>query len=313
MKRAFVFPGQGSQSVGMGRELAVAMRAARYVFEEVDDALGDRLSRLIFEGPTEELMLTENAQPALMAVSLAVVRAIEDEGELRLSDSCAFVAGHSLGEYSALCAAGALDVAATARLLRRRGAAMQQAVPLGEGAMLALLGVDLETARAIAEEAAQGQVLAVANDNSPQQVVLSGQKEAIERAARMTAARRLGRATTLPVSAPFHCSLMAPAAELMAEALEAVTIAPPGVPLVSNVTAQPVREPARIRRLLVEQVTATVRWRECVLYLRAEEVEGIVELGAGNVLSGLVRRIDPDLKPTSVASPREVEAFLKTL
>lgn len=313
MKRAFLFPGQGSQSVGMGSALAAAFPAAREVFEEVDDALSCRLSRLMFEGPMAELTLTENTQPALMAVSMAAVRAIEALGGRPLAQLGSFVAGHSLGEYSALCAVGAFTVAEAARLLRLRGQAMQRAVPVSEGAMVALIGVELETARAIAAEAAAGGICALANDNAPGQVVLSGHKAAIERAGALLAKRGGGRSAMLPVSAPFHCALMAPATEAMAEALASVTIRPPALPLVSNVTARPVAEPARIRALLVEQVTGMVRWRESMLFLKDNEVEGLFELGAGKVLTGLAKRIDRALQASPIGTPEEVEAFLKTL
>ncbi|MCZ6720665.1 MAG: ACP S-malonyltransferase [Proteobacteria bacterium] len=313
MKRAFVFPGQGSQAVGMGRSLAEAYPVARQVFEEVDDALGFYLSRLIFEGPPEDLMLTANAQPALMAVSLATARTVEKEGRLRLADAAAFVAGHSLGEYSALCAVGALSLADTARLLRHRGEVMQAAVPLGEGAMLALLGVGLEAARRIADQASQGEICTPANDNGPNQVVLSGHKAAIERAQKIVAEEAAGRSSLLPVSAPFHCRLMEPAAEAMAQVLEKITIAPLALPLIANMTASAVGEPAIIRRLLVEQVTGMVRWRESMFYLRDHEVESVAELGAGKVLSGLLRRIDRGLEAITVGSPAEVETFLKSL
>ena len=313
MSRAFVFPGQGSQAVGMGAELAEAFPAAREVFEEVDDTLGQNLSRLMFEGPEDELTLTENAQPAIMAASLAVVRVLEHEGGLRLADSAALVAGHSLGEYSALAAAGSLSLGDVARLLKRRGQAMQQAVPPGEGAMAALLGLDLEAAQALAEEAAQSEVCAAANDNAPGQVVVSGHAAAVERAIALAGERGAKRAIKLPVSAPFHCALMAPAADVMAEALAEVTLAPPRLPLVANVTATLVGEPERIRRLLVEQVTAMVRWRESVLAMRAAEVDTLVELGAGKVLSGLARRIDRELTASAVGTPDDIEGLLKAL
>ena len=313
MTRAFVFPGQGSQHVGMGRALAEAMAAARLVYEEVDDALDQRLTRLMFEGPEADLVLTEHAQPALMAVALAVVRVLEAEGGFRLSDRCALVAGHSVGEYSALVAVGSLTLGDAARLLRRRGQAMQQAVPVGEGAMAALLGVDLEAAEAVAAAAADGAVCAAANDNAPGQVVISGDRAAIERAIEIAPKHGVRRSIDLPVSAPFHCSLMAPAADAMAEALADTEIAVPSTPLVSNVTAEPMTEPDEIRRLLVEQVTAMVRWRESILYLRDHGVEAIAELGPGSVLSGLTRRIDRELAAVSVATPADVEAFLKSL
>jgi len=318
MATAFVFPGQGSQAVGMGVELRTSFPAAREVFEEVDDALGQKLSRLMAEGPIESLTLTENAQPALMAVSLAVLRVLEREGGLQLADKVAFVAGHSLGEYAALAAAGALGVADSARLLRRRGQAMQEAVPVGVGAMAALLGIEIAAAEAVAKEACAApdgttEVCEPANDNAPGQVVISGHKAAVERAMQLAKTRGGRRAMLLPVSAPFHCSLMAPAAEIMAEALGKVTLRPPAVPLVANVTARPVAEPATIRRLLVEQVTGRVRWRESVLAMKAEGVGRLIELGAGKVLSGLARRIDPEIEGIACGTPAEVEAVLKIL
>lgn len=312
MRRAFVFPGQGSQAVGMGKALAEASATAREVFEEIDDALSQRLSRLMFEGPGEELMLTENAQPALMAVSLALVRVLRKEGGVDLGKSCVFVAGHSLGEYSALAAADSLELAETARLLKRRGRAMQEAVPVGEGAMAAVLGLDFDAVQALAAEAAQGEVCAPANDNAPGQVVLSGHAAAIDRAIALASARR-AKAIRLPVSAPFHCELLRPAADAMEEALAGVRIVEPAVPLIANVTAQPVQNPEEIRRLLVEQVTAPVRWRESVLYMRAQEVEELVEIGAGKVLTGLARRIDPALGARAVQGPDDVDALLKAL
>jgi [acyl-carrier-protein] S-malonyltransferase len=308
--RAFVFPGQGAQAAGMGRALAEAYPAARAVFEEVDAALGEALSALCWEGPEDALRLTANAQPALMATSIAAMRALEAEG-VGL-DGAAFVAGHSLGEYSALAAAGALGVADAARLLRTRGQAMQEAVPVGEGAMAALLGLDLAAARAVAAEAAEaeaGAVCEAANDNDPAQVVVSGHRSAVERAVEIAKARGAKRAVMLPVSAPFHCALMRPAAEVMAEALAAVTIAQPKVPLVANVTAEAVRAPDEIRRLLVEQVTAPVRWRESVGFMAAEGVTEIVEVGAGKALSGMVRRIDRNLATRAVGSPEDVRAL----
>ncbi len=308
--RAFVFPGQGSQAVGMGRELAGAFPAAREVFEEVDDALGQALSRLMFEGPEDELTLTENAQPALMAVSMAVMRVLEREGGVDLAATARFVAGHSLGEYSALAAAGTFSLADAARLLKTRGRAMQRAVPVGQGAMAALMGLDLETARAVAADAAQGQVCAAANDNAPGQVVVSGDKAAVERAVALAAERGARRSVLLPVSAPFHCALMAPAAEVMAEALAAVPMAAPKVPLVANVTARAVTDADEIRRLLVEQVTGTVRWRESMLYMKEQGVETLVEVGAGKVLAGLARRIDRALSSASLQTPADIEAFL---
>jgi [acyl-carrier-protein] S-malonyltransferase len=311
--RAFVFPGQGSQAVGMGRELAAAFAAAREVFEEVDEALKQKLSALMFEGPAEALTLTANAQPALMAMSLAVVRVLEREGGVSLPQVAALVAGHSLGEYSALAAAGAFDVANAARLLRLRGEAMQQAVAPGAGAMAALLGVALDQAAAICAEAAEGEVVEVANDNGGGQVVISGAAAAVERALALARAKGVKRALKLPVSAPFHCALMAPAADAMAKALAAEPPRPPLVPLVANVTAQPVSDPVEIRDLLVQQVTATVRWRESVAAMKAEGVDTVVELGAGTVLAGLVKRIDPELAASSVGTPAEIEAFLRTV
>lgn len=319
MARAFVFPGQGSQAVGMGRELAEAFAPARHVLEEVDEALKQKLSRLMFEGPEDQLTLTENAQPALMAVSLAVMRTLEREGGVQLADTADFVAGHSLGEYSALAAAGTLELAEAARLLRRRGAAMQEAVPVGEGAMAALLGLDLEDAQAVAEAAAAsgsgsaGEVCTTANDNAPGQVVVSGHRAAVERAVALAAERGARRSILLPVSAPFHCPLMAPAADVMAEALAEVVLQPPQVPVVPNVTAEPTSAPETLRRLLVEQVTAVVRWRESVLAMKERGVDTLVEVGAGKVLCGLARRIDRDLSAQPAGTPGDVEALLKTL
>ncbi|MEX2648277.1 MAG: ACP S-malonyltransferase [Alphaproteobacteria bacterium] len=313
MSIAFVFPGQGSQTVGMGGELAAAFPAARQVLEEVDEALGQRLSRLMREGPEADLTLTENAQPAIMAVSIAVARVLEAELGAPLMGRAGFVAGHSLGEWSALIAAGALPLDATARLLRLRGRAMQEAVPAGEGAMVALLGADVEAAAALAAEAAGGDVCAIANDNAPGQVVLSGSAAAIDRAEALAPAKGIKRCVRLTVSAPFHCALMRPAADRLAAALETATLVAPAVPLVANVTAEPVDNPTAIRRLLVEQVTATVRWRESVVRLKSEGVGRIVELGQGKVLSGLVKRIDRDLDAGAAATPAEVDALLKSL
>jgi [acyl-carrier-protein] S-malonyltransferase len=304
--RAFVFPGQGAQTIGMGKALADAYPAAKAVFQEVNDALGEDLSSLIWEGDIAELTLTQNAQPALMATSLAVMRALEAEGVSVTAAS--FVAGHSLGEYSALAAAGAFTVADTARLLRIRGKAMQDAVPVGVGAMAALLGLDFEQARAVAKEAAQGEVCEAANDNDPGQVVVSGHKAAVERAVEIAKAHGAKRALLLPVSAPFHCSLMGPAAAVMAEALDDVEIAAPAVPLVANVTASQVDEPREIRSLLVDQITGSVRWRESVAYMAAKGVTEVFEIGAGKALSGMVKRIDRDLNTTAVNGPEDVAA-----
>jgi len=297
----------------MGRDLASAFAIARHTLQEVDDALSQRLSKLMFEGPESELTLTENAQPALMAISIAVMRVLEKEGGLDLSRHVMLVAGHSLGEYSALAAAGTFALADAARLLKRRGLAMQRAVPVGEGAMAALLGLELERAQEVAAAAAEGEVCAAANDNGPGQVVVSGHKAAVDRAIKLGAERGARRSILLPVSAPFHCALMAPAAREMEEALAAVGMAPPAVPLVANVTAAPVDDPEAIRRLLVEQVTGLVRWRESVLAMKSEGVDSVVEVGAGRVLSGLVKRIDRDLSVASVGTPAEIETFLKTL
>ena len=304
--RAFIFPGQGSQAVGMGAALADASRAARDVFDEVDEALGQNLSRLMREGPEDELKLTENAQPAIMANSIAVLRA----WGVRLPDVADFVAGHSLGEYSALCAASSFDLATAAKLLKLRGRAMQQAVPVGQGAMAALLGADLALAQKIADAAAQGEVCTVANDNDPTQVVISGHKGAIDRAIEL--AREMGakRALPLPVSAPFHCPLMQPAAEAMADALSYVVLEAPAVPLYANVTAQPATDPDAIRTQLVEQVTGMVRWRESVANLFDAGVDEFVELG-GKVLGGMVKRITPDAKVTSVVTIEDVEALAR--
>jgi [acyl-carrier-protein] S-malonyltransferase len=313
MSRAFVFPGQGSQAVGMGRELAASFAGARRVFDEVDEALGQKLSSIIFEGPESELTLTENAQPALMAVSLAVLRVLEEEGGLDLARAATFVAGHSLGEYSALAGARSFAVADAARLLKRRGQAMQRAVPVGTGAMAALLGLDLAAARDVAAAAAQGQVCDAANDNAAGQVVVSGDKAAVDRAIVLAAERGARRSILLPVSAPFHCALMAPAAAVMRAALAEVRIAAPVVPLVANVTAGAEREPDTIRRLLIEQVTGLVRWRESVLFRKEKGVTSLVEIGAGKVLSGLAKRIDRDLTAVSIQGPADIDAFLKTV
>lgn len=310
--RAFIFPGQGSQTVGMGTALAAASPIAREVFEEVDDALGDGLSRIMAEGPEDVLTLTANAQPAIMAHSIAVLRVLEKEGGIRLADKADFVAGHSLGEYTALCAAGALDLATTARLLRLRGTAMQAAVPVGEGAMAALLGADLEKARAIAEAAAQGEVCTVANDNDPGQVVISGARAAVERAVPLAKEMGAKRAVLLPVSAPFHCPMMQPAADAMADALARVDLRAPLVPVYANVTAAPVSDPEAIRALLVEQVTGMVRWRESVLAMVAAGVHDFVEIG-GKVLGPMVKRTSGDTTQASVISMDDIEALLARL
>ncbi len=311
MSRAFVFPGQGAQTIGMGKALAEAYPEAKAVFDEVDEALGEKLSDLIWDGEQDTLTLTQNAQPALMATSLAAMRALEAEGVGIDAASC--VAGHSLGEYSALAAAGALSVADTARLLRIRGEAMQQAVPVGVGAMAALLGLDFDTARSVADEAAQGDVCQAANDNDPGQVVVSGHKAAVERAVELAKERGAKRAMLLPVSAPFHCALMEPAAEVMAQALDEVDIETPRVPLVANVVACKVDDPTVIRSLLVQQVTGSVRWRESVAYMSAEGVTEIWEIGAGKALSGMVRRIDRDITCRAVGTPDDVTAAVEAL
>ncbi|WP_020178953.1 ACP S-malonyltransferase [Methylopila sp. M107] len=306
MSIALIFPGQGSQQVGMGRALADNFAAARAVFEEVDASLGESLSATIFEGPEDKLVLTANAQPALMAVSLATLKVLQSETGLDVGRHAAFVAGHSLGEYSALAAAGSLSISDAAKLLRIRGDAMQKAVPVGEGAMAALLGLDLDAARAVADEAAEGEVLAAANDNAPGQVVVSGAKAAVERAIALAKTRGAKRAVLLPVSAPFHCALMQPAADAMREALAGVTISPPAAPLVANVTAGPLTEPEAIRARLVEQVTGAVRWRESVAFMAGAGVTRFYEIGAGKVLSGLVKRIASGATGESVGSPEDV-------
>ncbi len=313
MATAFTFPGQGSQVVGMGKALAVACPAARAVFEEVDEALGEELSAIMWEGPEDELTRTRDAQPALMAVSMAVVRALEAEG-VTVTTHAAYVAGHSLGEYSALAAAGSFSLGDAARLLRTRGDAMQKAVPEGVGAMAALLGLDLAQAAEIAAEAASAdEVCEVANDNAPGQVVVSGHKAAVERATSIARGRGARHAMLLPVSAPFHCALMAPAAEVMANALAAAAVHPPAVPLVANVLAAPLSDPTEIRRRLVEQVTGTVRWRESVAWLAANGVTRLVELGSRKVLTGLARRISHDLQASAVCTPDEVRGLAAEL
>lgn len=309
--RAFVFPGQGAQTIGMGKALADAYPTAKAVFDEVNEALNEDLSALIWNGDIADLTLTRNAQPALMATSIAAMRALASEG-VTIS-AASFVAGHSLGEYTALAAAGALSLSDTARLLRMRGTAMQEAVPVGIGAMAALLGLDFETARAVAQEAAQGEVCLAANDNDPSQVVVSGHKAAVERALIIAKEKGAKRAMLLPVSAPFHCSLMAPAADVMASALEGVEITAPNVPLVANVAATAVTNPAEIRSLLVAQVTGSVRWRESVGYMAAQGVTEIWEIGAGKALSGMIRRVDKSIATKSVGTPDDITAAVAAL
>jgi [acyl-carrier-protein] S-malonyltransferase len=318
---AFIFPGQGSQAVGMGRDLAAAFSAAREVFQEIDETLKQKLSRLMFDGPGEELTLTENTQPALLAHSLAVLRVLEKEGGFLLPQKAVVVAGHSLGEYSALGAAGSFSIAAAAQLLKLRGQAMQKAVPAGEGAMAALLGAEMAQAEAICAKAApvpeseanEREVIEPANDNGAGQIVISGHRGAIERAVAIAPSKGVRRAMLLPVSAPFHCALMAPAADVMAEALENTPPSPPIVPLIANVSAAKATDPAEIRDLLVRQVTAMVRWRECVNAMVELGVDSFVEIGAGKVLSGLIRRIAPDAATMSAATPAEIETVLKNL
>ena len=309
MSAAFVFPGQGSQAVGMGKALAEAFAPARAVFDEVDAALGEKLTAIMWEGPAETLTLTENAQPALMAVSLAALRVLEAEAGVDLKRDAVFVAGHSLGEYSALAAAGAFSIADTARLLRIRGRAMQQAVPVGTGAMAALLGLSFEDAAAAAAEAAQGEICQAANDNGGGQVVVSGNKSAVERAIEIAKSKGARRAMLLPVSAPFHCALMQPAADAMAEALGKSGVKPPAVPVVANVLAKPINDPQDIARRLVEQVTGTVRWRECVAFMAGAGVTTFYELGSGKVLTGLLKRIAEGASGSAVGTPEDVAAF----
>ncbi|WP_197915837.1 ACP S-malonyltransferase [Thiosulfatihalobacter marinus] len=311
MSRAFVFPGQGAQTIGMGKALAEAYPAARAVFDEVDDALGEKLSTLIWEGSQDDLTLTHNAQPALMATSLAAMKALEAEGVTIAAAS--YVAGHSLGEYSALAAAGALTITDAARLLRKRGEAMQKAVPVGQGAMAALLGLDFEKARDVAKVAAEGEICQAANDNDPGQVVVSGHKGAVERAVELAREHGAKRAVLLPVSAPFHCALMRPAAEAMAEALSHVNIERPAVPVVANVVAEAINDPATIRSLLVDQVTGSVRWRESVLWMAQHGVSEAWEIGAGKALSGMIRRIDRSITCRSVGTPEDVKAAAGSL
>lgn len=312
MKRAFIFPGQGSQYVGMGKDLALAYPSAREIFEKVDESLGRSLSKIIFEGPEDQLNMTENTQPALMAVSMAVIAVLQDQG-INISKHCAFVAGHSLGEYSALTAAGAFELSDTARLLKLRGESMQEAVPVGVGAMAAILGLDFPDVQKIASEVSGDEICAAANDNSPGQVVVSGHKAAVEAASALATQRGAKRAVMLPVSAPFHCGLMAPAAEAMADALAAVNLRAPLVPVVSNVTAQGEMDPTKIRTLLVDQITGMVRWRESVLWMKSQGVTEMIEIGAGKVLAGLVKRIDKDIACESVGTPEQIEGLIKKL
>jgi [acyl-carrier-protein] S-malonyltransferase len=309
MSSAYVFPGQGSQAVGMGKALAETFPVARRVFDEVDEALGDKLSTVMWNGPAEAITLTENAQPALVAVSLAAMRVLESEAGVDLRRDAKFVAGHSVGEYAALAAAGSLSIADAVRLVRTRGQAMQRAVPVGMGAMAALLGVDFEQAAAIAAEAAQGELVQAANDNGGGQVVVSGHKAAVERAVEVAKAKGVRRAMLLPVSAPFHSALMQPAADVMADALAKVTIKPPLVPLIANVTAAPVTDPAQIMRGLVEQVTGTVRWRESVAFMASAGVTNFYEVGSGKVLAGLVKRIADGATGVSIGTPDDVAAY----
>ncbi|MDE0944334.1 MAG: ACP S-malonyltransferase, partial [Alphaproteobacteria bacterium] len=310
MARAFVFPGQGSQVVGMGKALADALPTAREVFEEVDEALSQKLSQLMFEGPIEDLTLTENAQPALMAMSVAVMRVLRKDGGLEFGKHVQFVAGHSLGEYSALCAADALPLDVTARLLKKRGQAMQKAVPVGVGTMAALLGLDFEAAQGVARDAAKNeagdQVCDLANDNAPGQVVVSGHVEAVERAVELAKDRGARRPMILPVSAPFHCALMQPAAEVMAEALATAPLVAPAVPLIANVSADATSDPDEIRKMLVTQVTSMVRWRESVLYMRAQDVDKLVEVGAGKVLTTMLKRIDKEISGQALNEPDQI-------
>ncbi|MBB3018406.1 [acyl-carrier-protein] S-malonyltransferase [Microvirga lupini] len=313
MTRAFIFPGQGSQTVGMGKALAEAFPQAKAVFNEVDEALSQKLSTLMWEGPAEELTLTANTQPALMAVSLAAIRVLEAEAGLDLKQHAAFVAGHSLGEYSALAAAGSLSISDTARLLRIRGNAMQNAVPVGQGAMAALLGLEYDAALEVAREAAQGEVCDAANDNGGAQVVVSGHKSAVERAVAIAQTKGAKRAVMLAVSAPFHCALMQPAADAMREALDRVTVNAPVVPVVANVEAAPITDPAAIRDALVRQVTGTVRWRESVAYMASQGVNSFYEVGSGKVLTGLVKRIASGASGAAIGTPEDVAAFKASL
>ncbi|HEY8190295.1 MAG TPA: ACP S-malonyltransferase [Micavibrio sp.] len=313
MTRAFIFPGQGSQFIGMGRDLAEAFPDARLIFEEIDDALNQKLSKIIFEGPENDLNLTENTQPALMAVSMAAMNVLMKQGGFKLDQCAAFAAGHSLGEYSALTAAGSFDIATAARLLKLRGQAMQKATPVGIGAMAAILGLDFEDVKAIAAAASGAEICEAANDNSPGQVVVSGHKGAVEAAMALATERGAKRALLLPVSAPFHCTLMQPAAAAMAEALARVDIKAPIVPIVANVTAEAVADPARIRDLLVGQVTGMVRWRESVTWMKNQGVDEMIEIGAGKVLAGLVKRIEGDVAISSVGTPAQIDELIMRL
>jgi len=313
MVRALVFPGQGSQTVGMGRDIANALLTARAVFEEVDDALSQNLSRLMFEGPIEELTLTENAQPALMAMSVAIIRVLSQDGGMEFGKHYQYVAGHSLGEYSALCAANVFPLDITARLLKKRGQAMQKAVPVGQGAMAALLGLEFEAAESVAKDAAGNQICDVANDNAPGQVVVSGNVEAVHRAVELAKKRGARRPVLLPVSAPFHSSLMQPAADTMEETLEIESPNKPTVPVVTNVAASAVSDPAVIRKSLVEQITSMVRWRESIIFMRDQGVERFVEVGPGKVLTTILKRIDRDVTGLTVGSPEDIEDFLKSI
>lgn len=313
MTTAFIFPGQGSQYVGMGKDLADSYSEAREVFDALNESLGQNLTKIMFEGPEDQLNLTENTQPALMAASMAVIKVLEKHGGIQVHDHCAFVAGHSLGEYSALTAAGSFSLDDCARLLKLRGQSMQKAVPVGQGAMAAILGLDFAEVDAIAKEAAGDEVCQAANDNSVGQVVVSGSKAAVERAVALASEKGAKRAVILPVSAPFHCALMQPAATAMAEALAETTILTPHVPVVSNVTAEAVVNPDHIRQLLVEQVTGMVRWRESVLWMKSQGVTRMVEIGAGKVLSGLARRIDKDIETFNAGTPEEIETLIETL
>ena len=312
MTRAFIFPGQGTQVVGMGKEIAKAFPAAKHVFEEVDEALKQKLSKVIFEGPEKELLLTENAQPAVMAVSMALIRILQSEASFNVVKDCKFVAGHSLGEYSALTAVQAIELQDTARVLKARGRAMQDAVPQGVGAMAALIGIDLDLAKEIASEAAKGEVCVAANDNAPGQIVLSGHVDAVQRAVEIGKKKGAKRSILLAVSAPFHCSLMAPAADIMAGVLGGVQLNVPMIPIVANVTAAPEVEPLEIRRLLVEQVTSPVRWRESIMKMKQLGVGTFVEVGVGKVLTGMVKRIDRELKGLSIQSADDIDEFLNS-